>query len=158
MAIGVEKKMTKNQILAGLPERGLLRHLLRQPGLGIEAAAERYFSTIAGEADPAPSRRCWPAWWRTRSPTTRSPTRRRRSARRNVVLARMAQLHDITEAHAVAVGKQAARAARSTPLQTGCTSASAKSAAFFCDYVVVADEAGQRLLQGLEHRSTAAAA
>jgi membrane peptidoglycan carboxypeptidase len=52
-----------------------------------------------------------------------------------VVLARMAQLHYITEAHAVAVGKQGL-GLKLTPLQTGCTSASAKSASFFCDYVV----------------------
>jgi membrane peptidoglycan carboxypeptidase len=55
--------------------------------------------------------------------------------RRNVVLARMAQLHYITQAHAVAVGKQGL-GLKLTPLQTGCTSASAKMGAFFCDYVI----------------------
>ena len=55
--------------------------------------------------------------------------------RRNVVLARMAQLHIITQARAVAVGKQGL-GLHLSPLQTGCTSGSAKSAAFFCDYVV----------------------
>ena len=55
--------------------------------------------------------------------------------RRNVVLARMAQLKIISQARAVAVGKQGL-GLHLSPLQTGCTSGSAKPAAFFCDYVV----------------------
>jgi membrane peptidoglycan carboxypeptidase len=55
--------------------------------------------------------------------------------RRNIVLSRMAQLHVITQAEAAAASQQPLGLHLSA-LQTGCTSASAQSAAFFCDYVL----------------------
>ena len=61
----------------------------------------------------------------------------------------MAQLHYITQAHAEAVGKQGL-GLKLTPLQTGCTSASAKSASFFCDYVISLMKQDSTFSAGLE--------
>jgi membrane peptidoglycan carboxypeptidase len=56
-------------------------------------------------------------------------------ARRNVVRARMAQLHIISAATAEAAGNKPLGLHPSEP-QSGCTSKSAKYAAYMCDYVV----------------------
>ena len=86
------------------------------------------------------------------NPSLDNPVTNRTAAikRRNVVLARMAQLKIISQAQAVAAGKQGL-GLHLSPLQTGCTSGSARSAAFFCDYVVSLLKQGKRLLPGLEH-------
>jgi membrane peptidoglycan carboxypeptidase len=55
--------------------------------------------------------------------------------RRNVVLARMAQLHYISTATAEAAGNKPLDLKPSLP-QSGCTSKSAQYAAYMCDYVV----------------------
>ena len=135
LAIDVEGKMTQGPDPGGLPQRRVLRHLLRQPGGRRRGRRRAVLRHHRGQADPARRRPCWPGWWRTRRSTIPSPTPTAAIKRRNVVLARMAQLHIITQARAVAVGKQGL-GLHLSPLQTGCTSGSARSAAFFCDYVV----------------------
>ena len=64
---------------------------------GVEAAAEQYFGTSVDQVDVARQPRS-PGSSRRRTTTTPSPTRPPRLARRNVVLAKMAQLGDITPA------------------------------------------------------------
>ena len=134
LAIDVEKKMTKDQILAGYLNAAFFGTFYGNQAVGVGAAAERYFDTTAAKltlpeaamlagmvenpsldnpvTDPAGRSSgatwCWPGW-----PSCTSSA----------------------EARAVAVGKQGLGLHLSA-LQTGCTSGSAKSAAFFCDYVV----------------------
>jgi membrane peptidoglycan carboxypeptidase len=134
LAIQVEKKMTKNQILAGYLNTAFWGTYFGNQAWGIKTAAMRYFSTSPKRLDLAQSALLAGM---VENPVADDPIAHPETAlkRRNVVLARMAQLHYITVAHAVAVGKQGL-GLQLTPLQTGCTSASAKSAAFFCDYVI----------------------
>jgi membrane peptidoglycan carboxypeptidase len=134
LAIRVEKEMSKNQILAGYLNTAFWGTYFGNQAWGIKTAAMRYFSTSPKKLDLAQSALLAGM---VENPVADDPVAHPETAlkRRNVVLARMAQLHYITEAHAVAVGKQGL-GLKLTPLQTGCTSASAKSAAFFCDYVI----------------------
>ncbi len=134
LAIQVEKKMTKDQILAGYLNTAFWGTYFGNQAWGIKTAAMRYFSTSPKKLDLAQAALLAGM---VENPVADDPIAHPETAlqRRNVVLARMAQLHYITEAHAVAVGKQGL-GLKLTPLQTGCTSASAKSAAFFCDYVI----------------------
>jgi membrane peptidoglycan carboxypeptidase len=134
LAIEVENKMSKNQILAGYLNTAFWGTYFGNQAWGIKTAAMRYFSTSPERLDLAQSALLAGM---VENPVADDPIAHPGTAlkRRNVVLARMAQLHYITEAHAVAVGKQGL-GLKLTPLQTGCTSGSAKSAAFFCDYVV----------------------
>ncbi len=88
MAANVEHELTKHQLLASY----LNVAYFENNAYGIQVAAERYFQTTRAQADPAASPRCWPAWWRTPPPTTRSPSPATTRNRRNLVLARMAQL------------------------------------------------------------------
>jgi membrane peptidoglycan carboxypeptidase len=134
LAIQVEKKMSKNQILAGYLNTAYWGTYFGNQAWGIKTAAMRYFSTSPKKLDLAQAALLAGM---VENPVADDPIAHPETAlkRRNVVLSRMAQLHYITEAHAVAVGKQGL-GLKLTPLQTGCTSASAKSAAFFCDYVV----------------------
>jgi membrane peptidoglycan carboxypeptidase len=134
LAIQVENKMSKDQILAGYLNTAFWGTYFGNQAWGIKTAAMRYFSTSPKRLDLAQSALLAGM---VENPVADDPIAHPGTAleRRNVVLARMAQLHYITEAHAVAVGKQGL-GLKLTPLQTGCTSGSAKSAAFFCDYVV----------------------
>jgi membrane peptidoglycan carboxypeptidase len=134
LAIQVEKKMTKDQILAGYLNTAFWGTYFGNQAWGIKTAAMRYFSTSPAKLDLAQAALLAGM---VENPVADDPVAHPDTAlkRRNVVLARMAQLHYITEAHAVAVGKRGL-GLKLTPLQTGCTSGSARSAAFFCDYVI----------------------
>ena len=134
LAIDVEKKMTKDQILAGYLNAAFFGTFYGNQAVGVGAAAERYFDTTAAKLT-LPEAAMLAGM--VENPSLDNPVTDPAGAvkRRNVVLARMAQLHIISEARAVAVGKQSL-GLHLSELQTGCTSGSAKSAAFFCDYVV----------------------
>jgi membrane peptidoglycan carboxypeptidase len=134
LAIGVEKKLTKDQILAGYLNAAFFGTFYGKQAVGVGAAAERYFDTTAAKLT-LPQAALLAGM--VENPSLDNPVTEPAAAikRRNVVLARMAQLHIISQARAVAVGKQGL-GLHLSPLQTGCTSGSAKSAAFFCDYVV----------------------
>jgi len=134
LAIEVEQKESKDQILADYLNAAFFGTSFGNQAWGIGAAAERYFGTSAAKLDLAQSALLAGM---VENPVAFDPIANPAAAlkRRNVVLARMAQLHEITTAHAVAVGKLPL-GLHLTPLQTGCTSGSARSAAFFCDYVV----------------------
>ena len=134
LAIDVEKKMSKNQILAGYLNAAFFGTSYGNQAVGVGAAAERYFDTTAAKLT-LPQAALLAGM--VENPDADNPVLHPQNAlaRRNVVLARMAQLGIITKAHAVAVGKTPLGLHLSV-LQTGCTSGSARSAAFFCDYVV----------------------
>jgi membrane peptidoglycan carboxypeptidase len=134
LAIDVEKKMTKDQIVAGYLNAAFFGTSYGNQAVGVGAAAERYFDTTAAKLT-LPQAAMLAGM--VENPDHDNPVTEPQNAlkRRNVVLARMAQLHIITQAQAVAVGKRPLGLHLSM-LQTGCTSGSAKSAAFFCDYVV----------------------
>ena len=134
LAIDVEGKMTKDQILAGYLNAAFFGTFYGNQAVGVGAAAERYFGTTAAQLT-LPQAAMLAGM--VENPSLDNPVTNPKAVikRRNVVLARMAQLHIITQARAVAVGKQGLRLHLS-PLQSGCTSGSARSAAFFCDYVV----------------------
>ena len=134
LAIGVERKLTKDQILAGYLNAAFFGTFYGNQAVGVGAAAERYFDTTAAQLT-LPEAAMLAGM--VENPSLDNPVTNPAAAikRRNVVLARMAQLKIISQARAVAVGKQGL-GLHLSPLQTGCTSGSAKSAAFFCDYVV----------------------
>ena len=134
LAIQVENKMPKDQILAGYLNAAFFGTFFGNQAVGVGAAAERYFDTTAAKLT-LPQAALLAGM--VENPSADNPVTSPATAlhRRNVVLARMAQLHMISQAHAVAVGKRPL-GLHLSPLQTGCTSGSAKSAAFFCDYVV----------------------
>jgi membrane peptidoglycan carboxypeptidase len=134
LAIDVEGKMTKDQILAGYLNAAFFGAFYGNQAVGVGAAAERYFDTTAAKLT-LPEAAVLAGM--VENPSLDNPVTNPKAAikRRNVVLARMAQLHIISQARAVAVGKQGL-GLHLSPLQSGCTSASAKSAAFFCDYVL----------------------
>jgi membrane peptidoglycan carboxypeptidase len=134
LAIGVERKLTKDQILAGYLNAAFFGTFYGNQAVGVGAAAERYFDTTAAKLT-LPEAAMLAGM--VENPSLDNPVTDPAAAikRRNVVLARMAQLKIISQARAVAVGKQGL-GLHLSPLQTGCTSGSAKPAAFFCDYVV----------------------
>ena len=134
LAIQVENKVPKDQILAGYLNAAFFGTFFGNQAVGVGAAAERYFDTTAAKLT-LPQAALLAGM--VENPSADNPVTEPAAAlhRRNVVLARMAQLHMISQAHAVAVGKRPL-GLHLSPLQTGCTSGSAKSAAFFCDYVV----------------------
>ena len=134
LAIGVEGKMTKDQILAGYLNAAFFGTFYGNQAVGVGAAAERYFHTTAAKLT-LPQAAMLAGM--VENPSLDNPVTNPAAVikRRNVVLARMAQLKIISEARAVAVGKQGL-GLHLSPLQSGCTSGSARSAAFFCDYVV----------------------
>jgi membrane peptidoglycan carboxypeptidase len=134
LAIQVENRMSKDQILAGYLNAAFFGTFYGNQAVGVGAAAERYFDTTAAKLT-LPQAALLAGM--VENPAADNPVTNPVTAlhRRNVVLARMAQLHMISDAHAVAVGKRPL-GLHLSPLQTGCTSGSARSAAFFCDYVV----------------------
>ena len=134
LAIDVEKKMSKNQILAGYLNAAFFGTSYGNQAVGVGAAAERYFGTTAAKLT-LPQAALLAGMVENPDADNPVPHPENALARRNVVLARMAQLRIITRAHAVAVGKRPLGLHLSV-LQTGCTSGSARHAAFFCDYVV----------------------
>jgi len=136
-AIGVEKSITKNQILEGYLNIATFGRNL----YGVQASALYYFGVPASKLN-LPQAAMIAGM--TKSPTALDPTgpveglvdpRRDATARRNVVLDTMHQL-----GHISTVDWQAARRAplgivnggKGNPPQHGCVSA---SAAWYCDYV-----------------------
>jgi membrane peptidoglycan carboxypeptidase len=132
IAANVEHELTQNQLLAAY----LNVAYFENEAYGVEIAAQRYFSTTAAlltlpQAAMLAGLVQNPAYY---DPLTNPAAA---LARRNIVLTRMAQLHYIT--------RTVAAAAEKTPLglrlsavsmQQGCYSASARPAAWFCDYVL----------------------
>ncbi len=134
LAIQVENKMSKDQILAGYLNAAFFGTFYGNQAVGVRAAAERYFDTSAAKLT-LPEAAMLAGM--VENPVAYNPIAHPGNAqtRRNTVLARMAQLHVITKATAAAAMKKPL-GLKLSPLQQGCTSASAKSAAFFCDYVM----------------------
>jgi membrane peptidoglycan carboxypeptidase len=138
-AIGVEQKLTKDEILTNY----LNINFFGQQAYGVEAASQRYFSkhakdltlpeaaTLAGLVQ-APS---------LYDPVVNPNTS---TLRRNVVLQRMLETGAAT-ADEVAKAKAAPLGVKVQPVPNGCITADARhGSAFFCDYVervVKSDEA-----------------
>jgi membrane peptidoglycan carboxypeptidase len=131
IAVNVEHELTPDQLLAAY----LNVAYFENEAYGVEVAAERYFGTTAGRLS-LPQAALLAGM--VQNPSQFNPLAYPAVAlvRRNVVLARMAQVHDISAV--------AATAAEKTPLgvhfspqslQQG-TSASAATAVWFCDYVL----------------------
>src|SRR5215471_14378540 len=131
MAVRVEHTMSKDQILAGY----LNAAYFGNQSYGVETAAERYFSTSAAKLT-LPQAAMLAGM--VEDPSLYNPLiyPKNALARRNTVIARMAQLHYITAATATAAEKQPLGLNTSVPQQSGCTSKSAKYAAYLCDYVI----------------------
>jgi membrane peptidoglycan carboxypeptidase len=127
-AIQVEKELGKKKIL----ENYLNITFFGEQAYGVEAAAERYFSTHA--KDLSLTQAALLAGM-VQSPSRYDPLNDPQEAltRRNTVLARMAQLKDITPAQAAAAEKQPLGLRVSSP-KNGCITA-VNGAGFFCDYV-----------------------
>ena len=131
MAVRVEHTMSKPQILAGY----LNAAYFGNSAYGIEVAAERYYSTTAAKLTlPQAAMLAGIVEDPTRyDPLVDNP--QQAIARRNTVIARMYQLHDITQTAEAAAIKAPLGLKPSVP-QSGCTSKSAKYAAYLCDYVL----------------------
>ncbi len=132
IAVNVEHELTPDQLLAAY----LNVAYFENEAYGVEVAAERYFRTTAARLS-LPQAALLAGL--VQNPAQFDPLVHPAAAlaRRNQVLARMAHLHDVSGA--------AATAAATTPLglhfsdqsfQEGCTSASAATSAWFCDYVL----------------------
>ena len=131
IAAGVEHALTPDQLLAAY----LNVVYFANGTYGVQIAAQRYFGTTAARLNLDQSALLAGV---VQNPTEYDPVTNPAAAlrRRNVVLARMAQLHDISKQAATAAGQAPLGVHFSVPpLQQGCTSASA-TAAWFCDYVV----------------------
>ncbi len=134
MAVQVEHTMSKPQILAGY----LNAAFFGNQSYGIEVAAERYFSTSAAKLT-LPQAAMLAGIVENPSaynPLGNSAQVQDTQKRRNTVLARMEQLHYITAAAATAAGNNRPLKLKPSVPQSGCTSHSAKYAAYVCDYVV----------------------
>jgi membrane peptidoglycan carboxypeptidase len=127
-AIQVEKELGKKKIL----ENYLNITFFGEQAYGIEAASERYFSTHAKDLTLEQAALLAGL---VQSPSRYDPINDEQEAlkRRNTVLARMAQLKDITPAQAAAAEKKPLGLKVSTP-KNGCITA-VNGAGFFCDYV-----------------------
>ena len=129
-AVSVEKEMTKEQIL----EDYLNLVYFGNGAYGVEAAAQRYFSTSAADLTP-PQAALLAAI--VNSPTFYDPIAHPQNAltRRNLVLQKMASpdLHYLTPQQA-AQYQQAPLGVTPTAQNSGCIAATT-GAAFFCNYV-----------------------
>jgi len=132
IAVNVEHELTLNQLLAAY----LNVAYFENEAYGIQVAAQRYFGTTAAGLTLTESALLAgmvqnPARF---DPLTQPATA---LARRNVVLARMAQLHYVTPATARAAEKTGLKLRYSVAsLQEGCDSGTARHSAWFCDYVL----------------------
>ena len=132
IAADVLHEMTRPQLLAAY----LNAAYFENQSYGIEVASQFYFSTSA--SDLSLSQAAMLAGL-VKNPAAFDPLLHPQAARsrRNVVLARMAQLGYITAAQAGRAAHQAlGLLVSSVPLQTGCISPAVRKAAFFCDYVL----------------------
>ncbi|SFF52433.1 Membrane carboxypeptidase (penicillin-binding protein) [Actinacidiphila alni] len=127
-AIQVEKELGKKKIL----ENYLNITFFGEQAYGIEAASQRYFSKHA--KDLSLNEAALLAGL-VQSPSRYDPINDEQEAlkRRNTVLARMAQLKDITPAQSAAAQKAPLGLKVSSP-KNGCITA-VNGAGFFCDYV-----------------------
>ncbi|WP_327290349.1 transglycosylase domain-containing protein [Streptomyces sp. NBC_01198] len=127
-AIQVEKELGKKKIL----ENYLNITFFGEQAYGVEAAAQRYFSTTSKNLTLTQAALLAGL---VQSPSRYDPINDVKAAtdRRNTVLARMAQLKDITPAQAAAAEKAPLGLKVSSP-KNGCITA-VNGAGFFCDYV-----------------------
>ncbi|NEB76273.1 penicillin-binding protein [Streptomyces sp. SID14478] len=127
-AIQVEDELGKKKILANY----LNITYFGQQAYGVEAAAQRYFSKPAKDLNIQESALLAGI---VQSPSRYDPINDEAEAkkRRNVVLQRMAEVHDISPSEAEKAKETPLGLKVSTP-QNGCITA-VKGAAFFCDYV-----------------------
>ncbi len=132
IAGNVLRKMTRSQLLTAYLNAAYFENQC----YGIEVAAEFYFSVPASRLS-LPQAALLAGL--VEDPAAYDPLVFPKAAleRRNVVLQRMAQLGDITQAAAARAQRQPLGLHVSPlPLQTGCLSQAASWAAFFCDYVL----------------------
>ncbi len=128
VAANVMRRMTRHQLLAAY----LNAAYFNNQAYGVQVAAQFYFST------PAKSLTLTQAAMLAglvQNPAAFDPLQHPLAAlsRRNVVLQRMARLHDISFARAALAESQPLGLHTSPlPLQTGCLSDAARRAAFFC--------------------------
>lgn len=132
MAANVEHEMTKSQLLAAY----LNAAYFENEAYGVQVAAERYFSTSAEHLSLTQSALLAGL---VENPALYDPVAHPAAAkaRRNVVLGRMAQLGYISQVKAAAA--EAAPIGlhfSGSSLQDGCLSKSARTSAWFCDYVL----------------------
>ncbi|HEX9063499.1 MAG TPA: transglycosylase domain-containing protein [Streptosporangiaceae bacterium] len=132
IAANVMRQMTRPQLLAAY----LNAAYFENQAYGIQVASQFYFSTTAARLT-LPEAALLAGL--VQNPVAYDPLLHPEAAqqRRDVVLARMAQLGDITGADAATaaaagLGLHISR----LPLETGCLSQAASGAAFFCDYVL----------------------
>ncbi|MFI5662699.1 transglycosylase domain-containing protein [Streptomyces sp. NPDC051684] len=127
-AIQVENEVGKKKILNNY----LNITYFGQQAYGVEAAAQRYFSKPAKDLNIQESAMLAGI---VQSPSRYDPVNDEAEAkkRRNIVLQRMAETHDITQAEAETAKKTPIGLKVSRP-QNGCITAE-HGAAFFCDYV-----------------------
>ncbi|MET8026386.1 transglycosylase domain-containing protein [Streptomyces avermitilis] len=127
-AIQIEEKLGKKKIL----ENYLNITFFGQQAYGVEAAAHRYFSKSAKDLNVQESALLAGI---VQSPTRYDPVNDEAEAkkRRNVVLQRMAEVHDISQADADTAKEKPLGLNVSKP-KNGCITA-VKGAGFFCDYV-----------------------
>jgi membrane peptidoglycan carboxypeptidase len=128
LAIAVEHEMSRNQILAGYLNDAYFGNL----AVGVQIAAETYFHKSAKRLSLAQAALLAGM---VENPSAYDPITHPGTAleRRNTVLARMQQLRMISPAVAAATEKKPLDL-HPTTQQNGCTSTSARFAAFFCDY------------------------
>jgi membrane peptidoglycan carboxypeptidase len=132
IAANLEREMTPDQMLAAY----LNVSFFDNEAYGVEVAAQRYFGTTAAQLT-LPEAALLAGM--VQNPTLFNPVANAASAtgRRNVVIARMLQLHEITAAQAAAATKAPLGVHFSArTLQEGCSSAVARDSAWFCDYVI----------------------
>jgi membrane peptidoglycan carboxypeptidase len=142
IAATIEHEMTRHQLLASY----LNVAYFENNAYGIQVAAERYFQTPAADLTLAQSALLAGI---VENPSQYDPITdpADATARRNVVLARMAQLGYISPATAAATEKEPLGLDTSPAvLETGCNASSAAPEAFFCDYVlhVLANDSAYR--------------
>ncbi|MDQ1037812.1 membrane peptidoglycan carboxypeptidase [Streptomyces sp. V3I8] len=127
-AIQVEEELGKKKIL----ENYLNITFFGQQAYGVEAAAQRYFSKSAKDLELQEAALLAGI---VQSPSRYDPVNDEAEAtkRRNVVLQRMAEVHDITRAEAAAAKAKPLGLRISKP-KNGCITA-VKDSSFFCDYV-----------------------
>ncbi|MEU4143152.1 transglycosylase domain-containing protein [Streptomyces parvulus] len=128
LAIQVEEELGKKKIL----ENYLNITFFGQQAYGVEAAAQRYFSKSAKDLNVQEAALLAGI---VQSPSRYDPVNDEAEAtkRRNTVLARMAQVGDISEAEA-AKAKEAPLGLKVSRPKNGCITAT-NDASFFCDYV-----------------------
>ncbi len=151
IAATVEHELTLNQLLAAY----LNVAYFENEAYGIQVAAQRYFSTTAARLTlPEAAMLAGLVQNPARYDPLADPSAAR--ARRNVVLARMAQLGYVSKA--------AAAAAERSPLDLhyspqslleGCNSPSAVNSAWFCDYVLAELRANPIYRQAYQQLNTA---